>query len=71
MGYTVVALSSGDSKKALAAELGAHHYFDSSKVSQAEELQKLGGAKVILATAPHPESIQALIHGLAVNGREL
>ena len=50
MGYHVVALSSGDSKKALALELGAHDYLDGSKVDQAAELQKMGGAKVILGT---------------------
>jgi hypothetical protein len=48
MGYRTIALSSGSAKEALAKELGAHEYLDSTKVNQAEELQKFGGAKVIL-----------------------
>ena len=48
MGYRTVALSSSGSKKDLAMKLGAHDYLDGSKVDQAAELQKLGGAKVIV-----------------------
>lgn len=69
MGYRVVALSSGDSKKELAHSLGAHDFIDGSKVNQAEELQKMGGAKVILCTAPHVEVIETLVNGLAVDGQ--
>lgn len=69
MGYHVVALSSGDSKKDLAHKLGAHDYIDGSKVDQAEELTKMGGAKVILCTAPHPDVIQKLVNGLGVDGQ--
>lgn len=68
MGYHTVALSSSSSKKDLAMKLGAHVYLDGSKVNQAEELGKLGGAKVILATAPSADIISALIPGLAVEG---
>ena len=68
MGYRVVALSSGASKELLARELGAHEYIDGSQVDQAEALQALGGAKVIMCTANAPELMQKLIPGLAVDG---
>ncbi|TBU55583.1 GroES-like protein [Dichomitus squalens] len=68
MGFRTVALSSSGSKKALAHELGAHEYIDSSKADQAEELQKLGGAKVIMCTAPNAKVIEGLLPGLAVDG---
>ncbi|GAA6011399.1 hypothetical protein JCM10207_008326 [Rhodosporidiobolus poonsookiae] len=67
-GYRVVALSTSASKAKLAKELGAHIYIDGSQENQTEALKKLGGAKAILATAPHAESISALIPALAVDG---
>ncbi|KAL4246200.1 hypothetical protein ABKN59_009293 [Abortiporus biennis] len=71
MGYRTVALSSSPHKKGLAEELGAHHYIDGSQVDQAQALQELGGAKVIMCTAPHPKVIQTLLGGLAVGGQLL
>lgn len=71
MGFRTVALSSSDSKRQLAAELGASEYIDSSKVNQAEALAKLGGAKVIICTAPSPDAIKGLLPGLAVGGQLL
>ncbi|KAI0830863.1 GroES-like protein [Trametes gibbosa] len=68
MGFRTVALSSGGSKEELARQLGAHDYIDGSKVDQAEALQKLGGAKVIMCTANAPEATKKLIPGLAVDG---
>ncbi|EPQ59087.1 GroES-like protein [Gloeophyllum trabeum ATCC 11539] len=68
MGYKTVALSTSASKKALASELGAHAYLDASKVNQAEELGKMGGANLIVCTAPSADIIQALVPGLAVGG---
>jgi len=68
MGYRVAALSTSPSKKELATSLGADYYLDSSKINQAEELQKLGGADLVLCTAPHPDSIVKIIDGLAPNG---
>ncbi|ODQ51765.1 alcohol dehydrogenase [Saitoella complicata NRRL Y-17804] len=68
MGFRVAALSAGSAKEQLAKELGAHYYIDGSKVDQVEELQKLGGAKVIMCTAPHPESISPLVGGLCTDG---
>jgi len=69
MGYKTVALSSGSSKKELATKLGAQVYLDSSKVDQVQELQKLGGAKVILCTAPSSEVIQNLLPALDLDGQ--
>lgn len=69
MGYRTVALSSGSDKEKLARELGAHNYLNGAEVDQAAELQKLGGAKVILATAPNGKVMETLINGLAVDGQ--
>ncbi|CAN0030458.1 unnamed protein product, partial [Scytosiphon promiscuus] len=51
-GYTVVAISRGTAKKKHALELGAAHYIDSKAQNVAEALQALGGAKIVLSTAP-------------------
>ncbi|KAL8284136.1 hypothetical protein RQP46_004885 [Phenoliferia psychrophenolica] len=69
MGFRTIALSSGDKKRELAAQLGAHAYLDSTKVNQAEELQKLGGAKVIIGVAPSGAALSGLLGGLAVGGQ--
>lgn len=71
MGFRVVAISSGDSKRALATELGAHEYIDSSAQDPAEALKALGGADVILATAPHSDAIAKVMGGLAGRGQLL
>ena len=68
MGFETVALGRGKDKAALAKELGAHHYIDSAGSDAAAELQKLGGARVILATAPNAKAISALVEGLGVDG---
>jgi propanol-preferring alcohol dehydrogenase len=68
MGMRTVALSHGASKEALARELGAHEYIDTSKVSAAEGLQKLGGADLVLATAPHGDAIASTVTGLKPRG---
>ena len=67
-GYEVVAISRGADKEHLARKLGAHHYIDSEKEDPAETLRALGGAKVILATAPNAKVISSMIGGLGVNG---
>lgn len=71
MGFATVAINRGKDKEALARKLGAKHYIDSAAGHPAEELQKLGGARVILATAPDAKSISALTGGLAGNGKLL
>src|SRR5262249_9447507 len=59
----------GEQNATLAKKLGAHVYIDSSASDPAQELKKLGGAKVILATAPSGKSMTALIDGLGPDGR--
>ena len=71
MGFQTVALGRGKDKAGLAEKLGAHHYIDSGAVDTVAELQKLGGARVILATAPSAKAISAVVDGLAVNGNLL
>jgi D-arabinose 1-dehydrogenase-like Zn-dependent alcohol dehydrogenase len=67
-GYKVVAVGRGSETAALAKKLGAHVYIDSAATNAAQELQKLGGARVVLATAPSSKAMSALIDGLAPNG---
>jgi D-arabinose 1-dehydrogenase-like Zn-dependent alcohol dehydrogenase len=68
-GYKVAAIGRGPGNAALAKKLGASVYIDSAATDVAAELQKLGGAKVILATAPSGKAMSALIGGLGMNGR--
>jgi D-arabinose 1-dehydrogenase-like Zn-dependent alcohol dehydrogenase len=70
-GYRVAAIGRGPENAALAKKLGAAVYIDTVATNPAEELTKLGGAKVILATAPNAKSISALIGGLGVGGKLL
>jgi len=67
-GYKVAAVGRGPQNAALAKKLGAHVYIDSKATNAAEELQKLGGARAILATAPDSKSMSELFGGLGVNG---
>ena len=68
-GYNVVAIGRGPENSALAKKLGASSYIDSKSTNAAQELQKLGGAQVILATAPNSKAMSELIDGLAPNGK--
>ena len=65
----MAAIGQGTEIAALAKKLGASVYIDSRSMKAAEALQKLGGAKVILATAPSSKAMSALIDGLAPNGK--
>jgi len=67
-GYRVAAIGRGPDNGALAKKLGAHVYIDSAASNAAAELQKLGGARVILATAPSSKAMSSLIDGLGANG---
>ena len=71
MGFRTIAIGRGKDKQPLAQKLGAHEYVDTSAGAPAEALQKFGGAKVILATAPDSKSISALVDGLAGGGKLL
>ncbi len=68
-GYRVAAIGRGAENTALAKKLGASVYIDSNATNAAEELQKLGGAQVILATAPSSKAMSSLIDGLGPNGK--
>jgi D-arabinose 1-dehydrogenase-like Zn-dependent alcohol dehydrogenase len=68
-GYKVAAIGRGPENAALAKKLGANVYIDSKATKAAEELQKLGGAQVILATAPNSKAMSELIEGLGPNGK--
>jgi D-arabinose 1-dehydrogenase-like Zn-dependent alcohol dehydrogenase len=67
-GYKVAAIGRGSENAALAKKLGASVYIDSHATNAAEALQKLGGARVILATAPSSKAMSELINGLGPNG---
>lgn len=71
LGFKTVALSRGKDKEQLAQELGAHIYIDTENTNAAEELNKLGKAKIILATAPNSKAISELVDGVPPNGKLL
>ena len=68
MGFHTIAVGRGKDKEPLAKKLGAHQYIDGGVSDAAGELQKLGGARVILATAPNAIAISAMVDGLSING---
>ena len=70
-GYKVAAIGRGAENGDLAKKLGASFYIDSAATNAAQELQKLGGAKVILATAPSSKAMSELIDGMGPNGKFL
>jgi propanol-preferring alcohol dehydrogenase len=69
LGFKTAILSRGREKEELAYKLGAHIYIDTDSSDPAEELKKLGGARVILCTAPNSQAIAQLIGGLGRNGK--
>jgi D-arabinose 1-dehydrogenase-like Zn-dependent alcohol dehydrogenase len=71
MGFHTVGIARGKDKEALARKLGAAVYIDSQSQDPSAELLKLGGAKVILATATSGEAMSAVQGGLGVNGTML
>ena len=71
MGFKTVAINRGNDKEPLARELGAHDYIDATATDVVTELQKMGGASVILATAPNAQAISSLVDGLAPDGKLL
>lgn len=69
MGYKTVALARGRDKEPLAKQLGAHVYVDTASTDPAAELKKLGGARVILATASNSKATTAVMGGLGIDGK--
>ncbi|EED19785.1 alcohol dehydrogenase, putative [Talaromyces stipitatus ATCC 10500] len=70
-GYRVVALSRDNKKEKFARQLGAHEYIDGSKEDIGQALQRLGGASLIVSTAPDKDSITPLLSGLGIRGKLL
>jgi D-arabinose 1-dehydrogenase-like Zn-dependent alcohol dehydrogenase len=71
MGFRTVAISRGADKATLARELGAHEYIDTAVVGAAEGLQMLGGADLVLATAPSSTAMEGTVGGLKPRGKLL
>ncbi|KJZ79676.1 hypothetical protein HIM_01145 [Hirsutella minnesotensis 3608] len=71
MGYRVIAVSTSDSKRDLAMELGAHHFINSTEKDVTEEILKLGGAKLVLLTAPVPSLMSQYVNCLTWQGKVL
>jgi D-arabinose 1-dehydrogenase-like Zn-dependent alcohol dehydrogenase len=69
MGFKTIAIARGKDKEPLVTKLGAQHYIDNQTQDAAAELNKLGGAKVILATVTSGKAMSAVLEGLAVNGK--
>jgi len=69
MGFHTIAIARGTDKEPLAKQLGARHYIDSTIGDPAAELQRLGGAKIIVATATSAQAMAATIGGLSLDGR--
>lgn len=69
MGFNTVAIARGADKEKFAHDLGARHYIDSTTTDVAAALQKLGGARVILATVTEADAMSAAIGGLGYAGR--
>jgi D-arabinose 1-dehydrogenase-like Zn-dependent alcohol dehydrogenase len=68
-GYKAAAIGRGPENATLAKKLGASVYIDSKSTNAAEALQKLGGAQVILGTAPSSKAMSELVNGLGPNGK--
>jgi D-arabinose 1-dehydrogenase-like Zn-dependent alcohol dehydrogenase len=69
VGCKTVAIARGKDEEPLARQLGAHYYIDNKTQDPAAELQKLGGAKVILATVTSADAMKAVLGGLGVKGK--
>src|SRR5436309_3536994 len=68
MGFKTVAIARGKDKEAFTKKLGAHHYIDSRALDPAAELNKLGGAQVVIATVTNADAMTAVLGGLTPNG---
>jgi D-arabinose 1-dehydrogenase-like Zn-dependent alcohol dehydrogenase len=66
LGFNTVAIGRGKYKEHLARKLGTSQYIDSSSANTSEQLKAMGGARVILATAPDSKAISSLVDGLGV-----
>lgn len=71
MGMKTVAISTSDDKKDLAIQLGAHYFINTNSQDAAEKLKELGGAKLILGTAPSGKAMTSVLGGLGIDGKLL
>jgi D-arabinose 1-dehydrogenase-like Zn-dependent alcohol dehydrogenase len=71
MGFETVAIARGKEKEPFAIKLGAKHYLDSESQNVAAELEKLGGAKVILSTVTSGKAVNAVLGGMGINGKTI
>jgi D-arabinose 1-dehydrogenase-like Zn-dependent alcohol dehydrogenase len=71
MGFETVAIARGKDKEPFAKKLGAKHYLDSESQDVASELEKLGGAKVILSTVTSGKAVNAVLNGMGINGKTI
>ena len=69
LGFRTVAIARGADKEPLSRTLGAHHFIDSATEDVAAALNRLGGARAVLATVTSAEAMTPAIEGLAVRGR--
>ena len=69
MGFRTVAIGRGRDKEKLAKDLGAHVYIDAAAEDAATALQRMGGARAILATGTSGDAMGPLVSGLAVRGK--
>src|SRR5437660_9672848 len=69
MGFRTVAIGRGGEKEKLAKDLGAHVYIDTAVEDAADALQRLGGARAVLATAPRADAMGPLVSGLGARGK--
>lgn len=71
LGFRTIAVSRGSDKEELAQQLGADEYINTDATDPAQELQRRGGARVVLTTAPSGKAIGSIIGGIGVNGQLL
>jgi D-arabinose 1-dehydrogenase-like Zn-dependent alcohol dehydrogenase len=71
MGFETVAIARGKEKESFAKKLGAAHYLDSESQNVSAELEKLGGAKVILSTVTSGKAVNAVLNGMGINGKTI
>jgi D-arabinose 1-dehydrogenase-like Zn-dependent alcohol dehydrogenase len=69
MGFRTIAIARGKAEEELVKKMGARQYIDNRSQNAVEELNKLGGAKVILATVPSGKAMTEILGALAVNGK--
>ena len=71
MGFETVAIARGKDKEPFAKKLGAKHYLDSESQNVSTELEKLGGARVILSTVTNGKAVNAVLGGMGINGKTI